>query len=75
MLRHYRERANITQRELGAHLGVCDMFISRIETGISDMPIKHYKKMSKFLNVSMECLIDERMKLERKRIRKALGIK
>lgn len=72
MLKFYREKANLTQAELAKILNYSSpQFVSNIERGISELPIKKYKIASKTLRIPTSVLISHKLKLTEKKLRKA----
>jgi transcriptional regulator with XRE-family HTH domain len=57
-LREARERAVLTQDELGAKAGVAASTISRIENGLQQARIPTIRKIAEALAVSADSLID-----------------
>ena len=56
-LRHYRERAGLTQAELAEKLGVDRTTINRAETGVKDLPGNLYGEIARVLDVTTDELL------------------
>ena len=57
LLRKARLKLKLTQIALGKHMGWCDMFISRIESDISGVPLKSLIRLCKKLKVKKEVFL------------------
>ena len=55
-LRDVREDADKTQAEIAALLGTRQQQYARWESGQWQMPIKHYKTLARYYNVSLDYL-------------------
>ena len=55
-LRDVREDADKSQSEIAQQLGTTQQQYSRWESGAYQMPIEHYKTLSRFYNVSIDYL-------------------
>lgn len=58
-LKKLRERACLTQKELGSLVGVGNQFVSNIERGLCYWPPEHVLLVAKALKISPEELIKE----------------
>lgn len=56
-LRHYRERAELTQAELADKLGIDKAIIVRAETGVKDLPGNVYAEIARVLGVTTDELL------------------
>lgn len=54
-LKHYREKAGLSQGELAEKTGIEQSMISRAELGTRDLPGQKWKALAK----ALECSIDE----------------
>ena len=66
-LRDLREDADLTQKAVGAILGIRQEVYSRYERGFQTIPLEHLLKLADFYNVSLDFLIGRTndMKLHR----------
>lgn len=55
-LRDVREDADKSQAEIAEQLGTTQQQYSRWECGTYQMPIEHYKTLSKYYNISIDYL-------------------
>lgn len=75
VLKTLRERARISQGELGKALGFTSaQFVSNIERGLTLLPTKHYRKAAKLLRCNPWVFADERLKKTQRMLEKALGV-
>ncbi|MCM1165922.1 MAG: helix-turn-helix domain-containing protein [Lachnospiraceae bacterium] len=56
ILRNLRERANLTQKQLGNRIGVSEGMISRYENNMSEPPFDKIRNLAAVFNVSMDYL-------------------
>lgn len=56
LLRELRERANLTQKQLGNKVGVSEGMISRYENNMSEPPFETMRSFAAIFNVSMDYL-------------------
>ena len=56
-LRHYRERAGLTQAELAEKLCVDKAIIVRAETGVKDLPGNVYAEIARIFGVTTDALL------------------
>lgn len=56
LLRELRERANLTQKQLGSRIGVSEGMISRYENNMSEPPFETIRDFAAIFNVSMDYL-------------------
>lgn len=56
LLRELRERANLTQKQLGNKIGVSEGMISRYENNMSEPPFETVRDFAAIFNVSMDYL-------------------
>lgn len=58
-IRHYREKAKLTQEELGANINKDSSVISKIESGNRRVAVSEIKAIADALGVSLIELLDE----------------
>lgn len=75
MFKLEREKAGLTQAELAGKLGVDNQFISNIERGICPLPPKHFKVLSRMLDIPVEKFIDYNVERYVARMKKQIGLK
>lgn len=56
LLRELREKANLTQKQLGNKIGVSEGMISRYENNMSEPPFETVRDFAAIFNVSMDYL-------------------
>lgn len=56
-IRDLREDADLTQRQIAAHLGMSQTGYSKYETGENDIPTSVLIKLALFYNVSIDYLL------------------
>ncbi len=61
-LRHARQSANLSQKELGGKLGISEMAISAYETGRAIPPIPALKKIAEITQLPMSYFIENENK-------------
>lgn len=54
-LKAIRKKLNMTQKELGAILGVCDREIKRYEAGVVPIPMLTEKFLEMYINYRPSC--------------------
>ena len=62
-LKDFRNRAKLSQKELGDKLGLSDVTISKYEKGEYDPSIETLIKMAKIFNVSVDSLVGNNAKM------------
>lgn len=76
MLKEIREKRGLTQAQLAKALGYTSpQFISNWERGICQPPPEKFPKIAKLLKISVNTLIDLRLKQTEKKLRKAFKLK
>lgn len=55
-LKDIREDKDKKQNEIAKYLGISQQYYSRYELDEIDLPIRHYKKLAKLYNVSIDYL-------------------
>ena len=55
-LKDIREDRDLGQKEIAAVLGISKQYYSRYELGQVEMPIRHYKTLARFYNLSIDYL-------------------
>jgi len=68
LLRKYRNRADLTQKALGKHMKWCGMYISRIESDISGVPLKSLARLCKRLKVSKDIFLRAKFRKMSKKV-------
>jgi transcriptional regulator with XRE-family HTH domain len=56
LIKQAREKAGVTQKDLAKVLQVNAQFISNIERGVCQMPVRHFRLISKTLNLPITLL-------------------
>jgi len=74
MLKETREIENITQAQLASALGVHAQFISNMERGEAQLPLKYFKKVSKILGIKLNLMIKARLEDTEREIKQTLNI-
>jgi len=59
-LRHYREKAGLTQKELADKLGIDKSAIVRAETGVKDLTGNLYREIARILGITTDELLGVR---------------
>ena len=59
-LKHFRQRANLSQTALGKHLGVSFQQVQKYENGTNRISAASLMKISRFLNISIGDLMASR---------------
>ncbi len=74
MLKVLREKAGLTQGQLSRKMGYTSpQFISNIERGLANLPPAKFKAASKVLGVTVQDLVNMRLKADRARMMKRYG--
>ena len=55
-LKDIREDRDFEQKEIAKELGISQQYYSRYELEQVELPMRHYKKLAKFYNVSIDYL-------------------
>lgn len=58
-IKDLREDNDITQREMAKLLNTTQQYYSRYEKGEIEIPLKHFIKIAKYFNVSLDYLADK----------------
>ncbi len=58
-LREFRAKAGLSQKDVSKIVKVSSQHVSRWETGIQQLPIKHAKKIAKILNCNWKDLYED----------------
>lgn len=74
MIRDKRITLGLTQADVAKQLRVHTQFISNIERGRAQLPLKYYKPIAKLLRLEINKLLDERLAKVRAKLEKAFGI-
>ncbi len=57
ILKKARKKAGLSQNDLAKELGIHGQFIFHWEKGVSGIPPRHFKKVSKLLAIPVETLV------------------
>jgi transcriptional regulator with XRE-family HTH domain len=74
MLKETREIENITQAELAKVLNVHPQYISNMERGEAQLPLKYFKKVSKTLGIKLSLMVKARLEDTEREIMATLNI-
>ncbi len=67
-IRQFRQARGMSQRELAKQIGVCQSYMSEIETGRKFTSFKALYKMSKIFGCDIQELIDDQLAARQKRV-------
>ncbi len=59
ILKRARKKAGLTQKGLAQELGIGGQFVFHWEKGVSGIPPRHFKKVSKVLSIPIKTLIKD----------------
>ena len=62
-LRHYRQKANLSQLQLAKSMGCCQATIAHYESGRVAPPLRVLQKIAIELNISLNVLVAHKLKL------------
>jgi transcriptional regulator with XRE-family HTH domain len=74
IIRELREKLGMTQHDVAHRLGVHTQFVSNAERGVSCLPPKRFKKLSRILKVSPEVFVHYHVERYEKAIREKAGL-
>lgn len=70
-----RKKSGLTQAEAAKKLKMNVGFWCRVESGAVDLPLKHYKKVSKLFRVPLTNLVKFRVSRFEKSLKNSLGMR
>lgn len=74
-LKHWRLARGLTQEQLANKLKIDSQFVSNIERNKAPIPPKHFRTISKVLDIPIYLLIKSHLRNEEIRIKKQIGYK